>query len=141
LNEIHWDVQLKLVFPLFEGGATQSKVREAASRRMDAELELHRLRRQATQEIRALHTSLRTRIEQLDVLGRSVEIAHRNAETLERDYRRGLARNIDVQIALADFRVARRAMDQAHFGSQVDWIRLQAAASRLDLTQYSPAQE
>lgn len=133
LNEINWDVRINLVFPIWEGGGTQAKVREAVSRRKDAELEYQRARRQATQEIRAVYRSLQTRLEALDVLGRSVDFANRNAETLQRDYRRGLARNIDVQIALADYRVARRAMDQAHFGSQYDWIRLQAASSRLDL--------
>jgi len=133
LNEIKWDVQLKLTFPIFEGGATQARVREAASKQKDAELYFHRVKRQAAQEVRTLYQSLKNKIEQLDTLNRSLDIANRNSITLQKEYRRGLSRNIDVQLALADYRVAKRAVDQAHFSSQNEWIRLQAASSKLEL--------
>ncbi|MBS1957931.1 MAG: TolC family protein [Bdellovibrionales bacterium] len=133
LNEINWDLQFKITFPIFEGGATQAKVNEAASRMKDSELEFHRIQRQAEQEIRSIYQSLQTRLAQLDVLKRASDIAQKNTEVLQKEYRRGLSRNIDVQVALADYRVTRRAYDQTYFSTQYDWIRLQAASAKLQL--------
>jgi len=129
LNEIRWDVQLNLSFPLYEGGTVLSQTREAASRNRDRELELSRLRRQAEADIKSLYESLKNRSDQLSALERSSELAEKNYQVLQRDFRRGLSRSIDVQLALTEFRVARRSYDQARFAAQLDWIRLQLASA------------
>lgn len=130
MDQIKWDVTFRLTFPLYEGGATQSKVREAASRKIEAELELARLRRQAEQEIRNSHDNVTARLDQIKALELSTDLANRNAQVMQRDYRRGLARNIDVQAALTELRIARRSLDQARYAAQMDFLRLRIAAAR-----------
>lgn len=129
-EDLHWDVTFRLTFPLFEGGATQSKVREAASRRLEAELQLASQRRVAEQEIRSYFESAEARLDQIEALENAADLADRNSQVMQRDYRRGLARNIDVQQALTELRVARRALDQARFSAQLDYLRLRLAAAR-----------
>lgn len=130
MEDLHWDVTFRLTFPLFEGGATQSKVREAASRRLEAELQLASQRRVAEQEIRSYFESAEARLDQIEALENAADLADRNSQVMQRDYRRGLARNIDVQQALTELRVARRALDQARFSAQLDYLRLRLAAAR-----------
>lgn len=128
LKENKWDVEIRFSLPIFSGGVTQSRVREAASARSAIELELARLRRLADQEIRSLHESLSARLEQVTHLRRSAELANQNVSVSQGDYRRGLVRNIDVQLALSEYRSVKRSLDQARFGAQLDLIRLELAS-------------
>lgn len=130
-EDLKWDFQLTLTLPIFEGGTTQAAVREAASKRMEADLALARLRRQADQEINAYYENYQQRLKQLAALEKATELSERNYQLLQKDYRRGLARNIDVQVALTDFRVATRAWDQARFAAQLDLVKLQVAAAEI----------
>ncbi len=130
-EEIDWDAQVRLTLPLYEGGTTLARTREAVSARTEAELALAQFRRQAERDIRVFHESAKSRVEQLDALGKTVELAEKSSRQLERDYRRGLARNIDVQAALAEYRAAVRALDQARFALRLDLLKLDIAAARL----------
>jgi outer membrane protein len=64
-------------------------------------------------------------------LKKSAELSRKNTTLLARDYKRGLARNIDVQLALTEFRISQRSFDQAHFAAQLDMYQLRAAIGRL----------
>lgn len=130
-EDLKWDVQLRFTMPLFEGGTTQSKVREAASKRIEADLSLARARRLATQEISTYYETFQTRKKQVEALQTSATLSEKNYQVMQRDYRRGLSRNIDVQQSLTDFRVASRALDQARFAVQLDLIRLQIASAQI----------
>ncbi|KYG60344.1 transporter [Bdellovibrio bacteriovorus] len=130
-EDLKWDVQFTLTLPIFEGGTTQAKVREAASRKIEADLTLARLRRQADQEIRAYYENYQSRLNQVAALEKATSLSEKNYQVLQRDYRRGLSRNVDVQIALTDFRVASRALDQARFAAQSELVRLQIAAAEM----------
>jgi outer membrane protein len=129
LRDLNWDVGVRVAVPIFEGGATQARIEEAISKRKQAELALQRARRSAEQEIRSIHQRLLARLDHMTRLRRSTELSKKNTTLLQRDYRRGLARNIDVQTALAEFRIAQRSFDQARFSAQLDMLQLQAAAA------------
>ena len=131
LQDLRWDVQLDFKFPLFEGGLRQSQTQEAMSQLRESELALSQLRRQATMEVRSLHEGAQMRIDQLAALKRASELAEKNYQVLQQDYRRGLARNIDVQLAMTEYRISRRNFDQARFSAQLDKIRLETAAAIL----------
>lgn len=128
LSDLRWDVGFKLTIPLFEGGATQAKVREAIARRAESELELARARRAAGQEIRSLRQRVMARLHHLDTLKASVELAEKNSRLMRRDYGRALARNIDVQLALSDLRGFRRSYDQSRFAAELELLQLRVAA-------------
>lgn len=135
LQDVKWDIGIRLKVPLFEGGATHSKVREAISKRKEAELELERTRRAALAEIRSLHQRLSARLDHMTRLKRSAELSRKNSQVVQRDYRRGLTRSIDVQLALTEFRVAQRSFDQARFTAQMDYLQLQAAAAMVPVSE------
>jgi outer membrane protein len=128
LRDLDWDFTVRFSLPLFSGGATQAQVRESASRYREAELELARVRRLSEEEIRTLHEALQARLEHLSLLRESVELAEKNVSISQSEYRRGLVRSIDVQAALAEYRMIRRSLDQARFAAQMDLLRLDVAA-------------
>lgn len=129
MKDIKWDLQLKLTFPLFEGGATESKVRTAASLHSESDLALHQQRRKAEAEIRSLHEALRLRADQLKALKQASDISERNYQVLVRDSRRGLVRSIDVQLGLTEYRQAKRSYDQARYQAHLERIQLNLATA------------
>lgn len=131
LKDSKWDAQLQVSIPIFEGGLRQSQVREAAMKRGASELEVHRLRRQSTAEIKSLYESVRLRVDQLKALERSSDLAEKNYQVLLRDSKKGLSRSIDVQLGLTEYRVAKRAYDQARYQAKLERIRLDLAAAIL----------
>ena len=130
LQDVNWDVQLALSVPIFAGGSLQSKVREAQSQSTQAELSLEQVRRQAQQEIRALHQSVLSDRSQLEALDRATEIARRNYAAQSRDYRLGLVTNLDVNQALTTYLENQRAADRVRFAAKLDYLKLQAATLR-----------
>lgn len=131
---INWDVGITATIPIFEGGATQSKVREAVAKRKEMELELERTRRQAVQEIKTAHQRLAKRADHLARLKLAAELAEKNVKLLERDNRRGLNRSIDVQLGLSDLNTTKRGYDKARFAAQLELYQLQAASHTLPET-------
>lgn len=129
LSDVKWDVQLRLSLPIFEGGLRTSQTREAVSKRRESELELNRIRRQAEADIRSLYETLKMRAEQLSALKTSSELAEQNYQTLQKDFRRGLVLNLDVQMAMTEYRVAKRNYDQARYAAQLEIIRLETASA------------
>lgn len=130
LKDINWDVQLALTVPLYAGGSLQSKVREAASQRTQAELNLSQVRRLAEQEIRSLYQSVTYNTAQLAALGKATGAARHSYEAQNRDYRLGLVTNLDVLQALSAYQQNQRTLDRARYTAKADYLRLQAAAAR-----------
>lgn len=128
-KDLRWDITLQLKVPLFEGGATQSKVTEALSVKNDARLDLELARRTAHREIRTLYQRLLARFDHVQKLEISAQLSKKNSSLQQRNYQKGLVRNIDVQLALTDYQVAQRAFDKAHFDVQNDMYQLRVAAA------------
>ncbi len=129
MEDLRWDAQIRLSFPIFEGGLRNSQVREASFKRSESELEIARLRRQSNAEIKSLYESLRMRGDQLKALKLSSDLAEKNYQVLQRDSRRGLSRSIDVQLGLTEYRIAKRTYDQARYQARLERIRLELSAA------------
>ncbi len=130
-EDLKWDVTFKVTIPIYEGGITQSQVRQAASRRAETTLALDETRRRAEAEIKSLHESLRVRNDQIKYLKLSSDLAEKNYKFLLSNSRRGLSRSTDVQIGLTEYRVAKRAFDAARYQAQLDRIRLELASANI----------
>lgn len=128
-KDLDWDVQFNVKWPLFEGGLRLAQSAEASSKHREASLELARLRRQAAAEVKSLYENLKMRSEQLTALKKSSELALQSAQFLQREFRRGLTRNIDVQFALTESGMIKRTYDQARFAARLDKIRLDNASA------------
>jgi len=127
----NWDAQLVLTVPIYAGGATESKRREAVSQRVQSELTYSQVQRLAEQDIRALHESVKFDRAQVEALERATEAARRSYEAQVRDYRLGLVTNLDVLQALTVFQQNQRAFDRARYTLQADYQRLLVAGARL----------
>jgi len=130
LENVEWDVQLALTVPLYAGGSVQSRVREAQSQGTQAELGVSQVRRQAEQEIRALHQSVVLDQSQLAALEMATDAARKNYETQRRDYRLGLVTNLEVLQALAVYQDNQRALDRARYTAKLNYLKLQTASVR-----------
>jgi outer membrane protein len=130
-NDLKWDIGIRLVVPIFEGGSTSSGVRMALSEKAVAELRLERAKRSAVQEIRSAHSKLRARVDHLEKLRRSVALSTENVKVLQKEFKRGLARNLDVQLALAESRMANRGLDQASFAALLEYYQLEIASAQI----------
>ena len=130
-KDLKWDLRLDLTFPIYEGGLRMAETREASSKKREADLDFHQIRRLAEAEVRTLHEAAQTKIKYLEALKRAKELTLQSSQELERDYRRGLARNIDVQQSLVDYGNARRKFDQARYEARLDMIKLDRAANIL----------
>lgn len=129
LKDSKWDASVVLTLPIFAGGATQSRVREAVSIETQSELAVNRARREAEQEVRSLHANLRAEKDQLDALSRARELSEKSYVEQTREYRLGLVNNLEALSALAAFQESGRALDRARLGAKLDFIRLETAAS------------
>ncbi|MCM2352413.1 MAG: TolC family protein [Pseudobdellovibrio sp.] len=130
-EDLDWDIQIRATLPLFEGGVAQSKVRMAVLQRSEKDLAMTQARRKAEAEIRSLHDALRTRVDQLKALKLASDLAEKNYKLLQRDSRRGLARSLDVQLGLTEYRLAKRNYDQARYQARLDHIRLDLASAQI----------
>ena len=128
LKDSEWDAGLILTVPLYAGGLLQSKIGEAVSQRMQAELSASQVSRQAEQEIRAAYQKVVFDQSQVDALEKATESARKNYEAQRRDYRLGLVTNLDVIQALTAFQQNQQALDRARFTTRLDYVTLQAAA-------------
>lgn len=139
LRDVDWDVQLALTIPLYAGGSVQSKIREAASQRTQAELDVSRVRRLAEQELRAGYQTVTLDRNQLDALEKATDAALKNYEAQRHDYRLGLVTNLDVLQALTTFQENQRALDRARYAAKLNYLRLEAAAVRRPSATAEPA--
>jgi len=127
-KDINWDVQLSMTIPLYAGGSVKSKIREAVSQRMQAELALSETRRQAAQEIRSAHSAVVFDLAQRDALENSTNAADKSYQAQLRDYRLGLVTNLDVLQALTALQQNRRALDRVRLSTKLDFLKLQAVS-------------
>lgn len=125
-----WDVMAVLKIPIFTGGETTSQVRSANLEKERTELEVNRLKRQAEQEVRTLHSNYVAALSSIEALTEGLEISEKNYQLLKRDYTRGLARILDVQQALTASLEIRRSLANAGFAAHNTWIELQIASGK-----------
>ncbi len=128
-----WDATLSLTVPIFNGGATQSLVREAASAYQVSEIATSRLERTAQVEIRSIHATLLTSEAEVKLFAEAVNLAARSYAQIRRDYRNGLVTNLDLLNSLQTLTNAKRSYDQARFQRLLERARLEAGAGRLPL--------
>ncbi|MEQ1878996.1 MAG: TolC family protein [Bdellovibrionia bacterium] len=127
LQDVHWDVQLVLTIPLFSGGVTQSLVREASSKLLQAEITETRLKRDAERQIRTLADEAFAYLQQVDVLKKGTASAEKDYQEQLREYRLGLVNNLQVLQTLMNFKASQLALEKARYNARVLWARFRAA--------------
>lgn len=124
-------VGLLLTIPLYAGGGTQSRVREAASNRQRAEDELEAARRTVAAQARQAFTGVTTALAQCDALTSAVQSSRSALQANEVGYRTGTRINIDVLNAQQQLYAAQRDLAKARYQALMHGLRLKAAAGVL----------
>ncbi len=125
-------IAVQLNVPIFNGGLTQGRVTEAASRERQTELTLADVRGQVEEDVRLALTTLRTAAVQVRAAEESVTLAQRELEMSRDRFRAGVADNLEVitaQVSLANARVAQVTALAQHNAAR---LNLAAALGRAE---------
>lgn len=126
-----WDMGVYLTFPIFEGWITKSQVSESTFKVREKELLLDQARKSASKEIKSAYKTLQGSIVQLKSLEETVRLSEENYKEQMRDYRYGLATNLDVLQSLNSFYESKRDLDKTTFQAKMSYINLITSTGRL----------
>lgn len=129
-SSINWDLGLTISLPIFEGGATQSRVREAVSVQEQATLRESLSRRQAELEVKRFFEQVQSGRARIEKLTENADLSRQNHEAQRREYANGLVTNLEVLQATTSWQVALRNLERQQFTLKSDYVKLQAAAGK-----------
>ena len=124
-------IGLQLTFPLYSGGAVQSRVREAGANLGRAESDLEAAKRAAAAQVRQAYTGVITALAQCEALASAVASSRSALQANEVGYRTGTRINIDVLNAQQQLYAAQRDLAKARYDAVMQGLRLKAAAGVL----------
>lgn len=123
--DIDWDLVLSLEIPIFEGGVTQARIREARSFVRSAELEATRLRRDVEREVHRVWTAASAITAELGSLEKAVASAQENYDIVQAEYRQNITTNIEVLTSFNTLQAVRLVRDRARFQAKLARARLE----------------
>ena len=135
------NIGLQLTIPLFEGGAVNSRTREAAANRMAATSMLENARRTATLDARQSYLGVVNGLAQVRALDAALISSISALESNKLGYEVGVRINIDVLNAEQQVYLTRRDLAKARFDTLLSQLRLKASVGALgegDLEEISP---
>ena len=125
-------VGVQLNWPLYTGGLTQSRVREALANEDKTRQDLEVARRNAAQSARQAYTGVDFGLAQVRAL-ESAEVSSKSQlESTRLGYRVGVRINLDVLNATTQLFNTQRDLKKSRYDFLVNGLRLQSAAGSLD---------
>ncbi|MCP4332375.1 MAG: TolC family outer membrane protein [Gammaproteobacteria bacterium] len=125
------DLMLQLNIPLYSGGATSSKVRQAAEKRYGLMADINDKRRTVEREAQDAFNRIRTSIVQVNALDQSVKAQESLLQSKSRGYRNGKNSILEVLDAQQDLSHASQALTKARYDYVLNILRLKFAAGDL----------
>ena len=131
INSNNASVGLTLSIPIYSGGLTQSRVREALANRDRAEQDLDSIRRGIAQAVRVNFLNVTSGISQVRALEQALASTQSQLDStiLGRDV--GVRTSVDVLNAQQQFFQTRRDLLQQRYNFLLNTLRLKASAGRL----------
>lgn len=124
-------VGVQLNMPLYQGGATQSKWREADANREKAKQDLENARRNVALQARQAYLGVVTGIAQVQALRQALKSSESLLEASKLGQEVGVRTSLDVLNAQQQLFSTRRDLYQAQYNYLVSHLRLKAAAGTL----------
>ena len=124
-------IGLQLRLPLYQGGATASREREALALRDKARAELDDARRGATLAVRQAYLGVSSGLAQVGALEAAERSSLSSLEANQLGYEVGVRINIDVLNAQSQLADARQRLARARYDTLLAQLRLKAAAGSL----------
>jgi outer membrane protein len=121
-------IGLQLQIPLYQGGATSSRVRQAVFNKQKALNDLDTARRQMEQETQRAYLNLNTSIAQLKAYEQALVSSQSQFDSTTVGYDVGSRTSVDLLNAQQQLFSAKRDLLQARYSYLVNIIRLKAAA-------------
>lgn len=134
------DFAVQFNLPIYRGGGTRSKVRQAIAQHNRARQDLHFEESRVTRETRAAYLGIISGINKVHALENSVVAQESALQAKENGYRAGLNTTLDVLDAQAILYFIRRDYAQARYDYLLNTLRLKhstGSLSRFDLEQIS----
>ena len=119
-------VQMQL--PLYQGGATSSRVRQAVLNKQKAQDDVEIARRQMEQDTQRAYLNLSTSIAQVKAYEQALHSSQSQLDSTQVGYDVGVRTSVDVLNAQQQFFGAQRDLLQARYNYLVNIIRLKAAS-------------
>jgi outer membrane protein len=124
-------VGVQLNFPLFQGGATQSKWREADANREKSKQDLENAKRNVELQTRQAYLGVVNGIAQVQALQQALKSSESLLQASKLGQEVGVRTNLDVLNAQQQAYSTRRDLYQAQYNYLVSQLRLKAAAGSL----------
>lgn len=124
-------IGLQLNIPLYSGGLTSSRTRQAFHQLTQAEQQRESLRRQIVEQTRNLHRAVNTNIEQVQARRQSIISNQSALEATEIGYQVGTRNIVDVLDTQRRLFAAVRNYNNARYDYILDNLRLKQAAGTL----------
>jgi outer membrane protein len=124
-------VGLQLNMPLFQGGATQSKWREADANREKSKQDLENARRNVAVQTRQAYLGVATGIAQVQALQQALKSSESLLSASKLGQEVGVRTSLDVLNAQQQMYATRRDLYQAQYNYLVSNLRLKAATGSL----------
>jgi outer membrane protein TolC len=130
VNNLGYQVSLTLELPIFNWGATQSKLRQAQLKRDLARLELSATQRLALANLQEFYDEAQTALAQLDILGQSSDLAAESLRLTTLRYRGGEATALEIVDAQNALVQARNNYDDGAVRYRVALANLQTLTGK-----------
>jgi outer membrane protein len=124
LEAIDWDVTFTLDVPIFAGGSTQANVRAARSKELIARLRLAGLKRDIERQVRTAYDNYTHSLAKVNAYEKAVELAQKNYQTQQKEYRLGVISNLELLRLLSDTQDIRRQALSSRASAKMDDIQL-----------------
>ena len=123
-----WSAFLAIELPIFDDNVIKSRVEEVKENLNISRLNLARLQRESTSDVRQAYVDFSSNLAQWQSLGRALGVAEENYKLQQEDYGLGRASNLDVLNALAQIQNFRRRAVLAEMQARASLVRLHVAA-------------
>ncbi len=127
LSDVRWDATFTLTVPLFEGFSTNAQVEQARSQQIIAQLTLGRQKRDVERQIRTAYNDLTLSQSQVSAYGKAVDLANRNYEVEQKEYRVGLINNLELLQLLNDMQTVKQQAAVANASAKLNDVLLRVA--------------
>ena len=122
---------LTLTIPLYQGGGTQSRIRQALSNKDKAEQDLENTKRTVEQTVRQAFVGVNSGVAQVKALEASLVSSKSSLDSTILGREVGVRTNVDILNAQQQLFQTRRDLQQARYNTILSQLKLKSATGRL----------
>tara|TARA_B110000967_G_scaffold207732_1_gene257841 strand:+ start:1266 stop:2627 length:1362 start_codon:yes stop_codon:yes gene_type:complete len=132
------DIQLQFNLPIYTGGSTSSKIRQAIQKRLSVIEDIKDKRRSVERSAQDAFNRVHTAIVQIEALGQAVKAQERLLQTYSSGYRGGKNSILDVLDTQQDLSQANQSLTKARYDYVLNTLRLKFTAGDLQVDDLIP---